>query len=89
MRYRNIPAARRLMPLAGLLLATTLGGCVATYPPARYSYDYQYPNGYYAGYPAGYAYTDNDPARYANDTSHYPPVYFGPFNPHADGGGGG
>ena len=65
MRHRNISAARRLIPLTGLLLATTLGGCVAYtgYPPAGYSYNYGYPS-YYSGYPASYGYSYNSAPGY-------------------------
>ena len=42
-------ARSRLIPLAALLVATALGGCVAYtgYPSSTYSYSY--PNGYYVG----------------------------------------
>jgi hypothetical protein len=90
MRYRTISAVRRLIPVAGLLLATTLGGCVAYtgYPSDRYSYNNGYP-GYSSAYPTSYGYSYSDPAYYPNDTSRYPPVYFGPFNPRAESGGNG
>jgi hypothetical protein len=92
MRDRKIMAVRRLVPLVGLLLAASLGGCVAYtgYPSDRYGYNDGYRSNDYA-YQPGYSYTTtyNEPAYYPNDVSHYPPVYFGPFNPNADGGGGG
>ena len=55
MRHAMFTTARsRLMPLAALLLATALGGCVgySSYPSRDYSYSY--PSSYYAGYPRTY-----------------------------------
>jgi len=43
---------RRLLPLAALVAATGLGGCVAT-APAPYGYNY-YPGTYTYNYPANY-----------------------------------
>jgi hypothetical protein len=87
MRYRNISAsARRLIPLAGLLLATTLGGCVGYtgYPPAHYSYNYGYP-GYYSGYPTNYGYSNNYEPGYL---PYYSTSRFNPSNPYPSGSGG-
>ncbi len=60
MRYTFKAARNRLVPLAALVLATALGGCVAYtgYPPTSYSYT-TYPSGYYAGYPTAYTYSYN------------------------------
>jgi hypothetical protein len=81
MRPKIITAARRrLVPLAALLFATALGGCVAYtgYPAASYAY----PNSYYGGYPASYStYSYNYP-RY------YWPDYNGTFDTYRNGGSG-
>ena len=56
MQHAMFTAARsRLLPLATLLLATALGGCVgySSYPSRDYGYSY--PNNYYAGYPRTYS----------------------------------
>jgi hypothetical protein len=64
MRYPKFVAARsHLKPLAALLLATALGGCLgyAGYPSRDYGYgnpNYgysSYPSSYYAGYPQTYS----------------------------------
>jgi hypothetical protein len=55
MRHGMFKTARSsLVPLAALLLATTLGGCVgySSYPSTDYSYGY--PSSYYASYPRTY-----------------------------------
>jgi len=55
MQNPKFTAARsRLVPIAALVLATALGGCVgySSYPSRDYGYSY--PNGYYAGYPRTY-----------------------------------
>ena len=55
MQHATFTTARsRLMPLAALLLAAALGGCVgySSYPSRDYSYSY--PGSYYAGYPQNY-----------------------------------
>jgi len=89
MRYPNISAARRLIPLAGLLLATTLGGCVAYtgYPDARYSYNYGYPS-YYSGYPANYGYSYNSYNYEPGYLPYYSTSRFNPTNPNPSGSGG-
>ena len=58
MQHATFTTARsRLMPLAALLLATALGGCVgySSYPSRDYSYSY--PSGYYTGYTQAIALT--------------------------------
>jgi hypothetical protein len=58
MQHATFTTARsRLMPLAALLLAAALGGCVgySSYPSRDYSYSY--PGSYYAGYPQNYGST--------------------------------
>ena len=68
MRYFKSTAARtRLIPLAALLLATALGGCVgyAAYP----SRDYGYSD--YSSHPGGYAYSHNYRPYYSPDYRRY------------------
>jgi hypothetical protein len=68
MLYSN-PAAhrRRLIPLAAVLLATTLGGCIgyAGNPSRDYSY------GDYSGKPGAYAYSHNYRPYYSSGYSRY------------------
>ena len=81
MRYESFTAARScLIPLAGMLLAATLGGCVAEtgYPPAHYGYNYP------TGYP-GYSYSYNYPYNYPGHDTGY---YFGYYDPSPHGGSG-
>jgi len=63
MQYPELTAVRgRVMPLAALLLATALGGCVgyAGYPSRDYGYSQpnygysSYPSSYYVGYGNSY-----------------------------------
>jgi hypothetical protein len=84
MRYPKFTVARsRLIPLAALLLATVLSGCVAYtgYPSSTYGNNYPggyysgYPSGYYAGYPNNYTYPSGprpfySPTYYSNPTSY-------------------
>ena len=95
MRHPKFTATRSyLIPLAALLLATTLGGCYPYpgYPSNGYGYNYpngypanngyNYPNGYYAGYPrTSYNSNENRPL-YTSD-------YNGTFNAYGTTGGGG
>jgi hypothetical protein len=79
MRHAMFTTARsRLMPLAALLLATVLGGCVgySSYPSRDYSYSY--PSSYYAGYPRTY-----------NGSYGYRPYYSPGYGRYETGGGGG
>jgi hypothetical protein len=64
-------------PLAALLLATALGGCVgySSYPSRDYSYSY--PSSYYAGYPRTY-----------NGSYGYRPYYSPGYGRYETGGGG-
>jgi len=95
MCYSKFTAARsHLIPLAALLLATTLGGC---YPYPGYpsnGYGYYYPNGYPANY--GYNYSDGYYAGYRRtsyNSNEYRPYYSsdynGTFNAYGTTGGGG
>ena len=92
MQCAKFTAARcRLIPLAALLLATALGGCVAYagYPTSNYSYNYPsgyysgYPSGYYAGYPTAYTYPSNSRQLYS------PTYYSSPTSYESNGGSGG
>lgn len=79
---------RRLIPLAALLLATALGGCIAYtgYPPS--SYGYSYSGGYYASYPSGYY--ASYPETYTNAPAYrpyYSPAYYGQYNYENNNGG--
>jgi hypothetical protein len=94
MRYPEFTAARRrLIPLAALLLATGLGGCVAYsgYPSGYYGYNQ--PNGYYGGNRTAYAYPAYN-AGYPTYTNsyrqrpYYSPDYNGSFNTYENSGGG-
>jgi hypothetical protein len=78
MRHAMFTTVRsRLMPLAALLLATALGGCVgySSYPSRDYSYSY--PSSYYAGYPRTY-----------NGSYGYRPYYSPGYGRYETGGGG-
>ena len=72
-----------MVPIAGLLLTTSLGGCVAYdgYPPHDYSYNYPR-SGYYADYPRPYAYSYN--YRYY---PYYSSDYDSYYNAYGNGGG--
>ena len=80
MRYQQFTAARsRLIPLAALVLATALGGCVgyAGYPSRDYGYSqpnygYSQPNYSYSSYYPGYAVTYSD---LYNQRPYYSPSY--------------
>ena len=65
----------RLVPLAALLLATALGGCVgySSYPSRDYSYSY--PSGYYAGYPRTYSSSNSYRPYYSPDYGRYNNTY--------------
>jgi hypothetical protein len=78
-------ARRRLVPVAALLVATVLGGCVAyTGYPSGY-YGYNYPSGYYGGNRGGYAY----PAYNSyNQRPVYSSDYNSSFNAYENSGGG-
>jgi hypothetical protein len=82
MRYPKFTASRsHLIPLAALLLTTTLGGC---YPYSGYpsnGYGHNYPNGYPSnGY--GHDYSNGYPANYGyNYPNGYHAVYLRtPYN---------
>ena len=66
-RYPKSVAQRRLIPLAAVLLATALGGCVgyAAYP----SRDYNYSD--YSGNPGAYTYSHNYRPYYSPDYNRY------------------
>ena len=76
MRYPKIMAARRrLAPVAALLLASSLGGCVGYtgYPSGDYGYsqpNYRHsePNYGYSNYPSSY-----------NQRPYYSPYYGSPY----------
>ncbi len=76
MRYQQFTAARsRLVPLAALLLASVLGGCVgyADYPSGNYGYsqpNYGY-SSYYRGYPATYTNSYNQRPYYSPSYGRY------------------
>jgi len=63
MRYPKFTVTRsHLIPLAALLLATTLGGCYAYPDYPSNGYGYTHPNGYPAAY--GYNYSNGYHADY-------------------------
>jgi len=71
MRYQQFTAARsRLIPLAALVLASALGGCVgyAGYPSRDYGYSHPYDG--HGGYYPGYAVTNT-----YNQRPYYSPSY--------------
>jgi hypothetical protein len=92
---KSTTARRRLVPVAALLLATTLGGCVA-YPgyPSGY-YGYNNPNAYYGANRTDYVYPNSYggyQSTYANSYSarpYYSHDYNGAFNTYENSGGGG
>jgi hypothetical protein len=91
MQYPEFTAVRRrLIPLAAVLVATALGGCVAyTGYPSGY-YGSNYPNGYYAGNRSAYGYPSNS-AGYPSSYSQrpfYSPDYNSSFNTYENSGGG-
>ena len=77
MRYpRFTTAPTQLLPIAALLVATALGGCVgyAEYP--SHGYGYIYPNGgYYAGYPRTYSASYGDRPYYDPEYQRYNDTY--------------
>jgi hypothetical protein len=76
MRYQKFTAARsHLKPLAALLLATTVGGCIgyADYPSRDYGYSHH--SNYYTGYPRTYGNSDNYRPYYSPDYSRYNSPY--------------
>jgi hypothetical protein len=75
-------AGKGLIPMAALLGATLLGGCVAyTGYPTATTYGYNYPGSYYGGYPSNYAYSYNYYPAYSSD-------YNGTFNTYQTSGDG-
>jgi hypothetical protein len=84
MRYQQFTAARtRLIPVAALVLASALGGCVgyAGYPSRDYGYSQ--PNYSYGSYYPGYAvsYTNSYDQR-----PYYSPSYSGHNDAYQNGG---
>jgi hypothetical protein len=95
MRYPKFTTARRrLVPIAALLLAASLGGCVeyTGYPSADYGYSQpnyrhsepnygysSYPSSYYVGYPSAYSNS-------YNQRPYYSP-YYGAHNAYQSSGG--
>jgi hypothetical protein len=73
---------RGLLPLAALLGATALAGCVTQSTPPTYAYSYNYPSPYYAAYPVGVTY----PYGY---TAAYSPDYNGTYNTYGTTAGNG
>jgi hypothetical protein len=76
MRHAMFTAARsRLIPIAALLLATALGGCVgySGYPPGDNGYNYS--GGYYAGYPRTYSTSYSYRPYYSHDYDRYSHAY--------------
>jgi hypothetical protein len=62
-------ARSRLMPLAALLLATALGGCVGYTGYPSGDYGYSYPTNYYAGHPRTYSNSYGYRPYYSSDYS--------------------
>jgi hypothetical protein len=56
---------RCLLPLAALVGATALAGCVTESPPPTYAYSYNYP--YYTSYPVSQTYPNGYVAAYSPD----------------------
>ena len=77
MRHAMFTTARsRLMPLAALLLATALGGCVGyTGYPIR-DYGYSYPSNYYAGNQRTYNTSYGYRPYYSPDYNRYNDTYY-------------
>jgi hypothetical protein len=94
MRYPKFTATRsHLIPLAALLLATTLGGC---YPYPGYpsnGYGANYPNGYSTNYgnnyPGGYYAYQRTPYNSNENRPFYSSDYNSTFNTYGTTGGGG
>ena len=77
MRHAMFTAARsRLIPIAMLLLATALGGCVgySGYPSGDNGYNY--PSGYYAGHPRTYNTSYGYRPYYSSDYGRYNDTYY-------------
>jgi hypothetical protein len=96
MRNQKFTAARRrLVPIAAILLATALGGCVAYsgYPSGYYGANYPY--GYYGGnrtayvYPSSYSGYSGTYTNSYNPRPYYSRDYNGSFNTYQTNGGGG
>ena len=96
MRNPKFTAIRsRLVPIAAILLATALGGCVAYsgYPSGYYGANY--PDGYYGGnrtayvYPSSYSGYSGTYTNSYNPRPYYSHDYNGSFNPYQTNGGGG
>jgi hypothetical protein len=84
MRYPKVTVARGgIVSVVSLLLATSLGGCIAytNYPSQDYSYRYSYPHSYYTDYPRAYAYSYNYHPYYSSDYNSY-------YNTYENSGGG-
>jgi len=101
MRYQQSTAARsRLIPLAALVLASALGGCVgyAGYPSRDYGYsqpNYGYSQANYGYSQANYGYGSYYPGYAVTYTNSYNqrPYYYSPSysrhnNAYQSGGGG-
>jgi hypothetical protein len=96
MRYPKFTAVRsRLIPVAALLSATILGGCVGYTGYPSGDYGYSHPNGYYSGNRSAYSYPASYyagyPSAYGNSYNHrrfYSPDYNGSFNTYRTSGGG-
>jgi hypothetical protein len=69
-------ARSRLIPIATLLLATALGGCVgySGYPSGDNGYNYS--SGYYAGYPRTYNTSYGYRPHYSSDYGRYNDTYY-------------
>jgi hypothetical protein len=95
MPHSNFATVRsRLVPVAALLAATALGGCIAYsgYPSGYYGSNY--PSGYYGGNRPAYAYPAYNagyPSTYTNSYNQrplYSPDYNSSFNTYENSGGG-
>lgn len=76
MRYPKFTTARiRSMPIAALLVATALGGCVgySDYPSQGYSRNY--PSGYDTGYQRSYSTSYGYRPYYSPDYQRYSDTY--------------
>ena len=68
MRYSRLTTLRGcLLPLAALVGATTLAGCVTTSTPPAYAYSYNYPAPYYSSYTVTRTYPNGYVAAYSPD----------------------
>jgi hypothetical protein len=84
MRFpRPTAAPTRLMPLAALMVATALGGCVGYAEQPSHGYGYNYPSGGdYTGYPRTYSASYGHRPYYSPDYQRYNETY-----ERRDGGG--